>query len=111
MARSAHGFGWVLTVLGGMPSLLNEMEDLRQVVCKLTAKLMWLSGVDFPEERGVTEFGVPLPVGSQRVHVERIEDRIAEQMVHVPVPQMKQDIVESTQLVPSGAHGRLRSTS
>ena len=31
----------------------------------------------------MAEFGVPLPVRSKRVHVERIEDRIAEQMVDV----------------------------
>ena len=51
--------GWCSAVFShdGMPLLLKEKEDLRQVVCKLTAKLMWLSGVDFfPQGREVAEF-------------------------------------------------------
>ena len=93
-----HRVGVCSFTHGGMPSLLKEMEDLRPVVCKLTAKLMWLSVVDVPQVREVAELGEHLPAGSLPVPLsprppKRINERVMEQMVHVPVPQMLQQSV------------------
>ena len=63
------------------PLVLNEVEDLRNVVRKFAAAVMWLSGTEVPQVVEVAEIGAPLPVESQLVLVERIKDRIAEQLV------------------------------
>ena len=88
-----------------MPPLLKEMEYLRQVVWTLTAKLIWVSGVDVPQGKEVAAFGVPLLAGSLPVPPKRINGRVTEQMVDATVPQMKQEnvkepVVEVVRLVP-----------
>ena len=57
------------------------MKDLRHVVRELAAIVMWLSDTDVLQVVEVAEIGAPLPVKSQLVLVERIKDRIAEQIV------------------------------
>ena len=96
-----------------MPPLLRVMEDLRQVVCKSTANL--ISVVEVPQEGEVAEFGVPLSTGSLPVPPKRTKERVMEQMVGVPVPQMKQEnveepFVEVVRLVPQARVQQAAST-
>ena len=116
MVKSApwHWVGVCRFAHHGMPPLLREMEDLRQVVCQATANL--ISGVEVPQGREVAEFGVPLAAGSLPVPPKRTNERVMEKMVGVPVPQMKQEnveepFVEVVRLVPQARVQRAASTS
>ena len=64
----------------GKPPVFREVEDLRHVVRALAATEMWLSRADVLLVVEVAEIGAPLPVESQPVLVDRIKDRVAEQM-------------------------------
>ena len=68
----------------GVPSFLK-------VRFELTARLMWPSGADSPQEREVAEFGVHLPAGSLPVPPKRSNERVMEHMMGVPVPQVKRE--------------------
>ena len=61
--------------------MLKEVEDQRHVVRESAATMMWLSDIGVPQVVEVAEIGAPLAIESQLVHVERIKDGIAEQMV------------------------------
>ena len=65
----------------GKPPMLKEVEDVHCVVRALAATVVWLSVIDVLQVMEVAEIGVPLPVESQPVLVEQINDGIAEQMV------------------------------
>ena len=75
--------------------------------------MVWLSGTDVPVQVSqdpqvveVAEIGVRIPVESQLVLVDCIKDRIAEQMVDLPVPPIMEEIAavvqETVRLVPQG---------